>query len=75
MLELGAGGVLVYATGKASFGGSSSTSSGVGALGTAIVGYRYQPSDGGFTLRAGFSPLFGSGGFLPLPYLSLGGAF
>lgn len=28
-------------------------------LGTATVGYRYQPADGGLVFRVGFTPLFG----------------
>jgi hypothetical protein len=46
-----------------------------------LAGYRYQPSDGGFAFRAGFSPTFlfndmpRSPTVLPLPYLSLGYAF
>lgn len=42
-----------------------------------VVGYRYQRPDGGFMLRAGFTPLVGGGdvGFSPWPGLSLGVAF
>jgi hypothetical protein len=46
-----------------------------------LAGYRYQPSDGAFAFRAGFSPTFlfndkpHSPTVLPLPYLSLGYAF
>jgi hypothetical protein len=29
-------------------------------LGTATLGYRYQPADGGFVFRAGVTPLFGN---------------
>jgi hypothetical protein len=44
-------------------------------LGTAIIGYRYQPADGGFLFRIGFTPLFSAYGILPWGGLSLGGSF
>lgn len=44
-----------------------------GFFGTMVFGYRYQPTDGGFMFRAGASPLFGNGNFIPYyPYLSFG---
>jgi hypothetical protein len=75
-LELGAGVMIVNlsasATGSA---GTLFSGSGLGVGGTATVGYRYQPSDGGFIFRIGFTPLFGPGGFVPFGGLSLGYAF
>lgn len=45
-------------------------------FGTMVFGYRKQPVDGGFMFRAGLSPLFGQGNFIPYwPYLSLGYTF
>jgi len=74
--ELGAGVVIVNlsanATGSA---GTLFSGSGVGVGGTATIGYRYQPSDGGFIFRIGFTPIFGPGGFVPFGGLSLGYAF
>jgi hypothetical protein len=56
--------------------GVSSSGSATLLLGHAILGYRYQPLDGGFFLRAGVSPIVGSGvGFLPWPHVGLGGTF
>lgn len=43
-------------------------------LSTALIGYRYQPIDGGFLFRVGFTPLFGDE-FEPWVGLSLGYAF
>ena len=63
--ELGAGIDIAYASASASSGGSTSFDSGSNILGTAIMGYRYAPLDGGFNFRAAFTPLFGKGGFLP----------
>jgi hypothetical protein len=77
MLELGAGASIVHLGGSASLGAAESTEgSATTVLGVGIVGYRLQPADGGFFLRAGFSPLFGSGGVIPWwPHLGLGGVF
>lgn len=75
MLELGAGGVLFHATAGVSVGGADSDASATAAWGTGIVGYRYHPADGGFMFRVGASPVFGQGGFVGWPHLSLGGAF
>jgi hypothetical protein len=47
-----------------------------GVLGTLNFGYRYQPVDGGFSFRAGVSPIITSDQFLPYwPYLSFGYSF
>ncbi len=66
--------------------GLSASGSGATAFGDVLVGYRYQPRDGGFQFRIGFSGMFGPGlafstdepeawGFLPYGYISLGGSF
>ena len=75
-LELGAG--IVIANISASVSGNVGnvfSGSGLGLGGTATVGYRYQPSDGGFIFRIGFTPLFGPGGFQPFGGISFGYGF
>lgn len=72
-LELGAGPALVRATASTDFG--TFDESGTTVFGTATAGYRFQPNDGGFVFRIGFTPLFGSTGFLPWGGLSLGYSF
>lgn len=45
-------------------------------FGTMVFGYRRQPVDGGFLFRAGLSPVFGSGNFIPYyGYIAFGYAF
>ena len=47
-----------------------------GILGTLNFGYRYQPIDGGFSFRAGVSPVFSTSSIVPYwPYISFGYAF
>lgn len=75
IFEIGAGAEITYFGGSTSVLGASSSGSAVTAWGTLILGYRYQPPDGGFFLRAGISPLIGSGFFLPWPYVGLGATF
>lgn len=41
-----------------------------GSFGHLHFGYRLQPADGGFTFRAGVTPIFGNGNFIPY-YFSL----
>jgi hypothetical protein len=48
---------------------------GSAVFGTATLGYRYQKPEGGVLFRAGFTPIFGEGGFLPWFGLSVGYAF
>jgi hypothetical protein len=55
------------------FGGFGA--SGLGILYTGTIGYRYQPSDGGFIFRIGFTPLFSTHDFVPFGGLSLGIGF
>ena len=55
---------------------SSSRKSASGVLGSLNFGYRYQPLDGGFSFRTGFSPLITSNQFaFYWPYISFGYAF
>lgn len=83
VLELGAGGTAIYASGSATSGSVMAAGSGMTALGTALIGYRRQPVDGGFQFRVGVEALVGKGlslsnpdpyklGVLPWMYLSIG---
>ncbi|MRG94592.1 hypothetical protein [Polyangium spumosum] len=87
-LEAGGGVSITYATAQASNSfGSSASGSGVGAYGTAMVGYRLHPVDGaGFQFRVGAMALIGPGfnvfgddptavGVLPFGYISFGAGF
>jgi hypothetical protein len=70
--ELGAGPVFIF--GSVSFFGSDPVSgSGVGWTGT--IGYRYQPNEGGFMWRIGFTPFLAGGEFFPSGGISLGYGF
>ena len=82
-LELGGGATLINASGAASGTGVAVSGSGMTVLGTAQLGYRRQPVEGGFMFRIGVEALFGKGlafknpdpnafGVLPWAYLSLG---
>jgi hypothetical protein len=80
MFEVGAGVSINYFSASVSFAGAgSSSASATDVYGVVILGYRYQPPDGGFFLRAGVSPIFGGGAsggfFLPWPHLGLGATF
>ena len=66
-LELGIG--YVFITGNNSLDNLSN-----GAF-TTLIGYRYQPIDGGFVFRIGFTPLRGAKKMEPWVGLSLGYAF
>ncbi len=85
-LELGLGGIFTHASGAATGGGISATGAGNVVWGTAVVGYRRQPLNGGFMFRVGLSALAGKGlgldandpekiGVVPWPYMSLGATF
>ncbi len=74
-LELGGGLLLLYASASVSSAGTAASGSGFGVGGTLTTGYRYQPREGGFLFRAGFTPMFGSGGFQAWGGASFGGAF
>jgi hypothetical protein len=84
-LEMGGGGVLVTASGSAQGSGMSVSGSGATIFGTAFLGYRRQPPDGGFLFRIGIEALAGKGlalnstsydagkvGVIPWMYLSFG---
>ncbi len=73
--ELGAGIVLVDLSANVSGGGIGNAFSKSGFGGTATIGYRYQPYDGGVLFRIAFTPVFGSVGFLPWAGISFGFTF
>jgi hypothetical protein len=73
-LELAAGPVLGYASASIDSDGAILNRHGVGIAGTAVVGYRYLPHDGGFTFNMGFTPVFSAAGFLPWLGLGFGAA-
>jgi hypothetical protein len=86
VLEIGAGSTLLISDGSASAGGLTASGSGVGALGTAHIGYRIHPVRGGFQFRVGAAMLYGPGlslsnpdpnswGVLPWFYVSAGASF
>ena len=83
ILELGGGATALYFNGAGSSGVVAGSGSGVTALGTALIGYRRQPVNGGFQFRVGLEALVGKGlsfsnpdpnsfGVLPWMYMSLG---
>ena len=83
ILELGLGGTAVYVSGSGGSGTAFAAGSGTTALGTALIGYRRQPVNGGFQFRVGLEALVGKGlalsnpnpdsiGVLPWMYMSLG---
>ena len=74
-IELGAGMTLFYASGSASSADAVASGSGMAPVGTAVLGYRYVPHDGGFTFRAGFTPLVSKQGFQPWAGMSFGYVF
>lgn len=86
VLELGLGGIFTHASGDATGGGISATGAGNVLWGTAVIGYRRQPVNGGFMFRVGLSALAGKGlglsaqdpqkiGVVPWPYISFGSTF
>ncbi len=74
-LEVGAGLTIFRVTGSASSLDAVASGSGVAPVGTGVIGYRYAPHDGGFTFRAGFTPLFSKEGWQPWGGLSFGYLF
>jgi len=83
ILELGLGGTAIYVSGSGGSGTAFAAGSGTTALGTALIGYRRQPVNGGFQFRVGLEALVGKGlalsnpnpdsiGVLPWMYMSLG---
>lgn len=73
--EVGAGITIHHFGGSVNSLGVESTGSATTVLGHAILGYRFQPPQTGFFLRAGLSPIIGSGVFLPWPHVGLGATF
>lgn len=81
-VEVGGGVLLGNRSREEPFEGGE-TSAGFVSL-TGILGYRYQPADGGFMFRIAFTPFFGLGdedeaypekGFMPSAGLSVGYTF
>ena len=76
-LQLGAGVTLMYASESAGSGGVGVASvSGLVPAPTLAIGYRYLPSDGGFSFFIGFTPFIVPGGdkpILPWAGMSFGG--
>ncbi|HVZ33121.1 MAG TPA: hypothetical protein VG963_11895 [Polyangiaceae bacterium] len=80
MLEVGGGGMIMNFKGNGLLKADDTSASASGSITTfamtGIVGYRHQPSDGGFVFRVGASPVVTFGyGVIPWGYLSLGAAF
>jgi hypothetical protein len=73
--EVGAGITIHHFGGSVSTLGVESSGSATVVMGHGILGYRYQPPQTGFFLRAGLSPVIGSGVFLPWPHVGLGATF
>jgi len=76
-LQLGLGATLLYLDAASDsqgtkFGGERA---GVGLAFTGVVGYRYQPRDGGVIFGIGFTPLVRTSRFLPWGGASVGYAF
>lgn len=69
--ELGGGAVFVSS--EASVGPDDAFET--RSLGTAIVGYRYAPLDGGFSFRVAYTPLFRRAFYLGHAGIALGGIF
>jgi hypothetical protein len=75
-LELGIGPLIFYASAAASGIGDTTKGSGTFLFGTATIGYRHIPHDGGFNFKIGFTPIFGKFGFVPyLPGIGAGAVF
>ena len=73
-LELGGGPVVAYAAGNIKEHGIGEFSD-FGLVGTATFGYRYQPLQGGFNFRLGFTPLFSASSVAPSFGVSFGYGF
>lgn len=76
-LELGGGAVYASFSGsvKDSSGGPDVFGSASGAVGTAIIGYRYAPVNGGFNFRIAYTPMISSGGIFNWGGISFGTLF
>lgn len=78
MFEVGAGATIISASaGAGGFNHDASSSSGVIVFPDVLLGYRFQPADGGFFFKGGIDALIGGSiiPVLPWPYISLGGTF
>lgn len=74
--EVGAGATLLSAAASSDFGPVGSGEKGSTFIGTMSLGYRLEPLDGGFTFRAGITPIFDRTTFFPFwPQVSFGYAF
>jgi len=75
--EVGVGTTLLVASaGNGGFGPVGDRERGSAFIGTMSLGYRLEPTDGGFMFRAGLTPIFDSSSFWPLwPQVSFGYAF
>ena len=62
--EVGAGATIVSVTNK-STNGSFQDDKFSSTFGHLYLGYRLQPKEGGFLFRAGITPIFGKGYFIP----------
>jgi hypothetical protein len=63
--ELGAGITPVFASNSNTYDGSTSSDEFNSTFGHLYFGYRLQPAKGGFLFRAGITPVFGKGYFIP----------
>ncbi|MFN3999951.1 hypothetical protein [Algoriphagus sp.] len=74
--EVGAGATLLTASAFSNFGPVDSRESGSAFIGTMSLGYRLEPLNGGFSFRAGITPIFDRKSFFPFwPQISFGYAF
>ncbi|HSJ67651.1 MAG TPA: hypothetical protein VK921_08250 [Anditalea sp.] len=75
--EIGVGPTVILASANSGgFGPVGDRERGSAVIGTMSVGYRLEPTDGGFMFRAGLTPIFDSSSFWPLwPQVSFGYAF
>jgi hypothetical protein len=72
-LELGAG--IVHVSVSGNFTWFADTFKADKAFFTSVIGYRFQPIDGGLLFRIDFTPIIGNGKFLPFGGISLGATF
>jgi len=67
---------LVASESNGTYGPVGDRERGTGFIGAMSLGYRMEPTDGGFMFRAGLTPIFSSSTFWPLwPQVSFGYAF
>lgn len=63
--EMGAGATFVSVSNNYNNNGTNSDDKFSSTFGHLYFGYRLQPSEGGFLFRAGITPIFGKGYFIP----------